>query len=167
MIYFWLDASAVVKRYINEPNGTSEMQYFFAKVPPDRMMICRPVTVGEVMSIFVRRKNNRDITTVIFNQIKQLFETEISQQPDVVKVYPTNSQADASVVFIESYSINSSDAIILQCALDKANELRIDGHDLILVSSDKGLLKAARSEQLRTFNPETNAQAYLDGLINI
>ncbi len=166
MIYFWLDASAVVKRYIIEPNGTPEMQYFFTKVPPDRMMICRPVTVGEVMSIFVRRKNNRDITTANFNQIKQLFETEISQQPDVVKVYPTNSQADASVVFIESYSINSSDAIILQCALDKANELRIDGHDLIIVSSDKGLLKAARSEKLQTFNPETNAQAYLDGLIN-
>ena len=166
MNYFWLDASAVVKRYISEPNGTPEMHYFFAKVPPDRMMICRPVTVGEVMSIFVRRKNNRDITTVIFNQIKQLFETEISQQPDVVKVYPSNSQADASVVFIESYSINSSDAIILQCALDKANELRIDGHDLILVSSDKGLLKAAISEQLQTFNPETNVQAYLDGLIS-
>lgn len=166
MIYFWLDASAVVKRYIIEPNGTPEMRYFFAKVSPERMMICRPVTVGEVMSIFVRRKNNRDITTVNFNQIKQLFETEISQQPDVVKVYPTNSQSDASVVFIESYSINSADAIILQCALDKAKELRMDGHDLILVSSDKGLLKASRDEGLLTFNPEIDNQTALDILID-
>ena len=166
MNYFWLDASAVVKRYIPEPKGTPEMQYFFNHVPAEQMMICRPVTVGEVISIFVRRRNDRTITTVDFNQIRQLFETEISKQPDVVKVYPTNTQSDVSVAFIEPYSINSADAIILQCALDKANELRMGGHDLILVSSDKGLLKAARLEGLRTFDPETNSQAFLDVLIS-
>ena len=149
MNYFWLDASAVVKRYITEPNGTPEMRYFFHKVPPERMMICRPVTVGEVISIFVRRKNNRDITIVDFNRIKQLFETEISQQPDVLKVYPTNSQTDDSVEFVEAYAINSSDAIILQCALDKANQLRADGDDnLILVSSDKRLLGRSKNRRI-------------------
>ena len=166
MNYFWLDASAVVKRYITEPNGTPEMRYFFHKVLPERMMICRPVTVGEVISIFVRRKNNRDITIVDFNRIKQLFETEISQQPDVLKVYPTNSQTDDSVEFVETYAINSSDAIILQCALDKANELREDSHDLIFVSSDKRLIRAAKIEELLTFDPETDTQIALDVLIN-
>lgn len=166
MNYFWLDASAVVKRYITEPSGTPEMRYFFDRVPPERMMICRSVTVGEVISIFVRRKNNRDITPVDFNRIKQLFETEISQQPDVVKVYPTNSQTDDSVELVETYSINSSDAIILQCALDEASELRVKGHNLIMVSSDKGFLKAARNERLRTFDPETESQTTLDVLIN-
>ena len=166
MNYFWLDASAVVKRYVTEPNGTPEMRYFFDKVHPERMMICRPVTVGEVISIFVRRKNDRQITTANFNQIKQLFDTEISQQPDVVKVYPTNSQTDDSVGFIEPYSINSADAIILQCALDRANKLRPSGNDLILVCSDKRLLRAAQSEGLRTFNPETDSQTALDVLIS-
>ena len=132
MIYFWLDASAVVKRYINEPKGTPEMRYFFHKVPPERMMICRPVTFGEVIFVLGRRIKDKQH----FDQQKQLFETEVSQPPQVVKVYPTNAQMDASLQFIEPHSINSTDAIILQCALDKANELRMDGHDLILVSSD-------------------------------
>ena len=129
-------------------------------------MICRPVTIGEVISIFVRRKNNREITTVDFNRIKQLFETEISQQPDVVKVYPTNSQTDDSVEFIETYSINSADAIILQCAIDRVIEIQMDGDNLVLVSSDKGLIKAAQNEGLLTFDPETDNQAALDVLIN-
>ena len=166
MNYFWLDASAVVKRYVTEPKGTPEMRYFLDKVPPERMMICRPVTIGEVISIFVRRKNNREITTVDFNRIKQLFETEISQQPDVVKVYPTNSQTDDSVEFIETYSINSADAIILQCAIDRVIEIQMDGDNLVLVSSDKGLIKAAQNEGLLTFDPETDNQAALDVLIN-
>ena len=162
MNYFWLDASAVVKRYVTEPKGTPEMRYFFGKVSPERMMLCRPVTVGEVIFILGRRIKDKQR----FDQQKQLFETEVSQHPQVVKVYPTNTQMDDSLQFIEVYSINTADAIILQCALDKANELRMDGHDLILVSSDKGFLKAARSEGLRTFDPENNARAYLDGLIN-
>ncbi len=166
MNYFWLDASAVVKRYIEETNGTPEMRYFFGHVPPERMMICRSVTIGEVISIFVRRKNNREITTVDFNQIKQLFETEITQQSDVVKVYPTNNQADDSVRLIETYSINSADAIILQCAIDTTIELRMNEDNLVLVSSDKGLIRASRNEGLLTFNPETDSQTTLDVLIN-
>ena len=175
MNYFWLDASAVVKRYITEKEGTPQMQYFLNAVPPYRMMICMSATVGEVISIFASRrdiykhdpKDERGITEKCFNELKQLFAGEVSQHPQVVKAYPTNIQIDASVEFIERYSINNTDAIILQCALDKANELRTNGHDLILVSSDTDFLKAARSERLRTFNPATNAQAYLDGLINI
>ena len=62
--------------------------------------------------------------------------------------------------------INSSDAYILQCALDKSNQLRTTGHDLILVSSDKSLLNAARSEGLLTFDPETDSQTTLNVLIN-
>ena len=166
MNYFWLDASAVVKRYVTEPNGTPEMRYFFDKVPPERMMICRPATVGEVISIFVRCKNSQRITAAYFDQVKQLFESEIRQHPDILKIPPTEIQEDASVEFIEAYSINSTDALILQCAIDKTIELQMKGNNLVLVSSDKRLLRAAQSEELLTFNPETDSQAALDVFID-
>ena len=161
MIYFWLDASAVVKRHVRE-DGTPNMQYFFNHVTPERMMLCASATIGEV--IFVLGRRIKDKTR--FNTEKQLFEVEVSQHPQVEKVYPTNIQIDASVEFIERYSINNTDAIILQCALDKVGELRTDGHDLILVSSDGDFLKAARGEGLGTFNPATNKLTYLKTLIN-
>ena len=165
MNYFWLDASAVVKRYIAE-DGTANMQYFFTHVCPDRMMVCRPVTVGEIISIFVRRKNSQQITTAYFNQVKQLFGTEIRQHPDILKISPTEMQEEVSVELIEVYSINSTDALILQCAIDKTVELRMKGNNLVLVSSDKRLLRAAQSERLLTFDPETDTQTALDVLIN-
>ena len=174
MNYFWLDASAVVKRYIVEEDGTPQMKCFFNCVPPGRMMICMSATVGEVISIFASRRNiyknnprdKRGITEKRFDQVKQLFANEVSQHPEVVKVYPTNIQVDTSVEFIERYSINNTDAIILQCVLDKTNELQTHGDGIILVSSDGDFLKASRSEGLRTFNPETNKLVYLKSLIN-
>lgn len=159
MNYFWLDASAIVKRYINEV-GTPEMKYFLKCIPPERMMVCTPITIGEVIYIFGRRiKNN-----ALYNQQKQLFETEISQHSQVLKVYPNKDQMEDSLQFIELHPINTTDALILKCALDKAKELRTRDHDLILVSSDNKFLKAARSEGLITFNPERNKQTYLDNL---
>ena len=173
MNYFWLDANAVVKRYIIE-EGTPLMEYFFNQVPPERMIICMSATVGEVLSIFKSRsniyesdpKNSRGITDDRYEELKRLFASEVSRHPQVVKVYPTNTQIDTIEEFIDRHPIKNTDATVLRCALDKANELRPDGHNLILVSSDKGLLKASKSEKLDTFNPLTNKPAYLDDLIN-
>jgi predicted nucleic acid-binding protein len=67
---------------------------------------------------------------------------------------------------IEKHSINSTDALILKCALDKAVALRNVGDDLVLVSSDARLVRAAKAEGLPTFNPETDDQQTLDSLIN-
>ncbi len=72
----------------------------------------------------------------------------------------------ASWKLIRQHSINSTDALILKCALDKAAGLRVDGDDLVLVSSDLRLIRAAKAEGLLTFNPETDDQATLDALIN-
>lgn len=71
----------------------------------------------------------------------------------------------ASWQWIERHSLNSTDSIILQCAFDKANEFRADGHDLVLVSADARLIRAANTAGIMAFNPETDAQAGLDALL--
>ena len=164
MNYFFLDASAVVKRYIPE-TGTPEMNYFFESVPSHRMM-CLFEGGGEVVFVFGRRRNENKITAIRFNQIKQRFLTEVIYQVAVVKVLPTENQIGRSWDFIERHSINSTDAILLRCALDRTYELRANGDNLVLVSSDKRLLRASRDEGLVTFDPETDSQATLDFLIN-
>ena len=164
MNYFFLDASAVVKRYIPEI-GTLEMNYFFASVSPYRML-CLFEGGGEVIFVFSRTRNERKVTATRFNQIKQRFLTEVIYRVRVVKVFPTKNQISRSWDFIERHSINSTDAILLQCALDRIHELRANGDNLVLVSADKRLLNAARSEGLLTFDPETDSQAALDVLID-
>ena len=168
MIFFWLDASALIKHYISE-TGTHEMNHLFDSVPLYRMF-CLLESVGEVISIFVRHKNDdryRNVTKTLFNQIKQRFENEFIHRNEVGLVLPTEDQITDSWELIEKHSINSTDAIILQCAIDYTNDLRPDGHRLILVSSDKRLIRAARSERMLTFDPETDTQTALDALINV
>ena len=116
--------------------------------------------------VFVRRKNEGKITATRFNQIRKHFEIEFIDRDELEQVFPSEDQITDSWDLIEKHSINSTDAILLQCALDRVNELRIEGDSMVLVSADKRLLNAARSEGLFTFNPETDNQAALNILID-
>ena len=164
MNFFWLDANACVKRYIIE-EGTPLINYLFARVSLDKMF-CLLEGVGEIISVIVRIRNRGEITATGFNQAKQLFDNEIIHRNEVELVLPTEDQITDSWDLIEKHSLNSTDAILLQGALDRADELRMEGDNLILVSSDKRLLRAAQSEGLLTFDPETDSQAALDVLID-
>ena len=164
MIYFWLDANAIAKRYVVE-KGTPIINHFFTHISPERM-ICLFDSMDETRFVIVKKRNEKEISLSKFNQAIQQFEAEIVNSPEVVQVHATVDQKEAARQLIHNYPINSSDAYILQCALDKANQLREAGDDLILVSSDKKLVNAAAKERLLTFNPETDSQVTLDVLIN-
>ena len=164
MNYFWLDANAIVKQYVTE-RGTPLINYLFTHVSLNRIF-CLFDSMGEVRFAIVRKRNERIITRAAFNQVIQRFKGGFIQRADVEQVNPIQNQKTAARQLIETYSINSTDAYILQCALDEADKLRTAGDNLILVSSDKRLLAATTKEGLFTFNPETDSQIYLDVLIN-
>ena len=164
MNFFWLDASACVKRYIVE-EGTPLINRLFARVSLDEMF-CLLEGIGEIVSVIVRGRNRGEITTRGFSRAKRLLGDEIMLREEVELVLPTENQVTASWEFIEKHFLNSTDAILLQCALDVTGELRTSGDDLVLVSSDKRLLRASRDEGLVTFDPETDSQTTLDFLIN-
>ncbi|MDE0009752.1 MAG: type II toxin-antitoxin system VapC family toxin [Candidatus Poribacteria bacterium] len=164
MNFFWLDASAYAKRYVAE-KGTQLINYLFTRVPLERM-VCLSEGGGEIIFVFVRRRNEGRITTARFSRLREHFETEFIDRDEVGRVLPTEDQITDSWNLIEKYSLNSTDAILLQCAFDRANELRMNGDNLVLVSSDKRLLRAAQSEGLLTFDPESDSQTALDVFIN-
>lgn len=164
MIYFWLDANAIAKRYVTE-KGTPLIDHLFTNISHERI-ICLFDSMDETRSVIVRNRNRNEITSSEFNQAIQKFEAEFVNSVEVVKVHAAIAQKESSRQFIHDYSINSTDAYILQCALDTANGLQANGDDLAMISSDKRLLKASRNEELLTFNPETDAQTDLDILID-
>ena len=164
MNYFWLDANAIAKRYVRE-KGTSIINHFFTHISPDQI-ICLFDSMDETRSVIVRKRNRGDIILSEFNQAIQQFEAEIVNSTEVQQVHATVNQKIAARDLIDDYSLNSTDAYILQCALDKANQLRTAGHDLILVSSDKRLLNVGRKKNLRRFDPERDSQIALDVLIS-
>ena len=168
MNYFWLDANAIVKQYVPE-TGTPLINYLFTRVSLNQIF-CLFDSIGEVYSAIARKANNAEITITAYNQAIQQFEMQFIRGGDVKKVNATENQKFAAWQFIgahpSAHNINTTDAHILRCALDKADELRTAGDDLILVSSDRRLLRAAKKERLLTFDPENDTQIDLDVLIN-
>jgi hypothetical protein len=63
------------------------------------------------------------------------------------------------------HSLNANDAVVLRVSLDVGQHLRSGGDDLVVVASDRRLLRAAQAEGLSTFNPETQDQAALAAFI--
>ena len=160
---FYWDASALAKRYAPEI-GTLLVNHLFTHVPPDRM-ICLIVGVSEVLSIFVRKKNARLITPEAFSQALVDFRSEVIEADAFKLVSIEDILVFASHPLIEKHALNATDALILRSTLNMATVLRSVGNDIVLVSSDHRLLRAAQVEGLQTFNPEIDVQTALDILI--
>src|SRR5262249_709497 len=133
-------------------------------VPAERLM-CLNLGMLEVISVFVRRSNAGLLTSSELNQALTDFRTEVMDAVPFAKVVLTGPTVLAAIPLIQTYSVNSTDALVLRSALDAGVTLRAAGNDLVLVSSDKRLVKAAQAEGLRTFDPETQTQADLDALL--
>jgi predicted nucleic acid-binding protein len=160
---FYLDASALAKRYVPE-TGSSLIDEILDKVPGDRIYVLN-VGAGEVVSILVRKRNAGVITDAYFRQALVDFESEIVRSADVNKLPISNRLATSSFSLIVAHSINSTDAITLRSALAIAQKLRAGADDLVLVASDLRLLRATQAEGLNTFNPESQDNTTLAALL--
>jgi uncharacterized protein len=161
--YFFLDASALAKRYIIE-KGTDQVNHLFDVVSRKRM-ITSPITLGEVISIIVRRKNSNQISEKYYHQAMNVFLHEIAENSDIIFQSISDNLIRTSLPFIEQYSLNATDAIILHSSLNMANIVHARGEDLVLATTDSRLSNAAKSEGLVIWNPENDSQLSLNMLI--
>lgn len=163
MNFFYLDASALVKRYVLE-KGSPQVHAILDGVPHNRIYLLN-VGAGEVVSILVRKRNAGSISAASFGQAFVDFETEILRAADVRKQSVSNRLAISAFPLIVAHSINSTDAVTLKSALAIARKLRAAGDDLVLIASDQRLLRGAQAEGLLTFDPETQDRAALATLL--
>ncbi|MFN0107779.1 MAG: type II toxin-antitoxin system VapC family toxin [Blastocatellia bacterium] len=161
--YFYLDASALAKRYASEL-GTPVINHLFSRVRLDRIFVLY-LGVAEVTSILVRKGNAKVFTASTTAQAFLDLEAEIINQPLIQKLDAEASLVIAALELIRKHSINATDSTLLRSALDLAADLRVNGYDLALVASDHRLLRAAQVEGLLTFNPEQQSTTDLDLLL--
>jgi predicted nucleic acid-binding protein len=160
LYYFYLDASALVKRYTRE-SGSDKMFFLFRNMSLARLR-CLTIGAMEVFWICVRKRNDGRITSHQFERaVTHLRREVINTQSDFRKISVPDSLVWDSMRLIETHSLNSVDAMVLRSALDVATELRSSGDTLVLVASDQRLLRAARAEGLQIFNPEIDSQQIL------
>ena len=160
MYYFYLDASALVKRYTRE-SGSDKILFLFPNVPLARLS-CLTIGAMEVFWICVRKRNDGRITDRQFERaVTHLRREVINSQSDFKTISVPDSLVWDSMNLIEIHSLNSVDAMVLRSALNIAAELRSTDDRLVLVASDQRLLRAAQTEGLQIFNPEIDSQQTL------
>src|SRR4051794_1861720 len=108
MNYFFLDASALAKRFSREV-GAVLMDQLFSRVSRGRFY-CLLLGAAEVTSVLVRRHNNKVLSDATFLQGMTNLRTEIIDEADFNTLPLNNEVVLGSLVFIETHSINSNDA---------------------------------------------------------
>jgi predicted nucleic acid-binding protein len=159
----YLDASALVKRYVAE-QGTPVVDHLFRRVPLARMLVTA-VGTAEVVSVLVRKFNGGRLTPATYQQALSDYQAEINQSSPIRIIDVTAALAERAYGFVERHSINSTDAILLTSALALAPVLQAHGNELVVVASDRRLVTAARAENLTAFDPERQSITELDALI--
>jgi hypothetical protein len=138
MNFFFLDASALAKRYSLE-SGADRVDQLFQMVPLDRLL-CLMLGAAEVVSVLVRRRNGGLLTPAAFAQGMANLKAEVVDAEDFNALPLANDLVIAALPLIDKHAVNSTDAIVLRLSLDLASDSRANGNDLVLLASDKRLV---------------------------
>lgn len=163
MNHFALDASAFVKRYVPE-QGSVLVDTLLESVGADRLH-CVSICALETLSIVVRARNGGRLRGHRADAALALFHRE-TFGGGVQIISARNDIVFGAAPLLQRHNINSADAVLLRAALDLRDALRENEHDLVTVSSDKRLLRAADRERFSALDPETEDTATLDNLIH-
>jgi len=163
MRYFFVDASALVKRYHQE-TGTAVMDVLLDSLlaaSPKRVVVSL-LGLAEVVAVLQRKQNEGRLTQALANQAAARLLAEM-RLADLQSI--DDADIWASLTLITAHSLNASDALYLRQALQLRDLLRLLKHDLVLVTADHRFLHAAQAEGLRTINPETASPADVTALL--
>ena len=163
MRYFLLDASALVKRYYSEI-GTPLLNHLFTQSVRPRLM-CLWLGAAKVFATLVRKRNGGLLTPSTFAIAARNLEDEVLRATDFAKIPSDDALIAQALPLIERHSLNASDAILLNAALEQNRLFQTQADELVLVGADQRLLRAAQAEGLLTFDPEHQDQLALNALL--
>lgn len=150
MTYYFLDSSAVVKRYITEI-GSGWIRQLTAQSANNQLFLAR-ITWVEVLSALSRRQREGFLDHATLIQIKTVFQTHINRQYETLEVERTLIEAAGNLV--TQHPLRAYDAIQLAAALQlKATLNQAQLADPIFLTADNRLLTIAQSTGLPWDNP--------------
>ena len=162
MNHFALDASALVKRYHNEPGAkvVQKLTDALLATEPRRALISWP-TLAETLAGLNRKKNAGTISESTYRAVRTRLLLE-AREMNLLSV--KDSIIRDSLGLIEDHNINASDALFLRQVLNWKTELPA-GDSVVMVTADHRLLRAAEVERLAALDPEQSSAAAIGPLL--
>lgn len=155
MAIYYLDSSAIVKRYVDEP-GSSWVRQICETLDTESGERVNYITIGEIavtevasaFAILVRRDL---ISKRSGEHAYEKFIGEFKDAYGVIKV--TSDLLLSAAELTQRHPLKALDAIQLALSLHANKSLQTNALSLTFVTSDETLLRAALAEGLATENP--------------
>lgn len=147
MTFYYLDASAWVKRYYQE-SGTAWVQNLFAH---NRPLACASLGLIEVMATLARKGKAREINPSMLERKVQELEEDWKR---FIQVRLSAEAVGIAKELARKLAIRGADAVHLSSALLLQKRLVEEDDQMILVTSDHELQEAARSSGLVAIDAE-------------
>lgn len=150
---YYLDASALVKRYVNEEGS----DWLWAIISPARsqLLFTSRMTIVEVISAFARRFRDGSLTLEEFASARDVFRGDCLAEYQIMP--PTIAVVDSASVLLEHHLLRAYDAIHLATALGAQQFLADQNYPaLTFLSADDRLNQAATAEGLAVDNPNAH-----------
>jgi predicted nucleic acid-binding protein len=154
MSYFFLDSSAVVKRYQKEV-GSEGVTALFDK-GADHTVILGEITLAEVAAAFAaKHRALNGISRAERDQAVALFLGHCDTEYELAAI--NRFIVDRAVILTQNHKLRGYDAVQLATALTANAALAAAGlSSLTFVAADDDLVAAARAEGLAAENPNTH-----------
>ena len=145
MTLYFLDASAWVKLYYNEP-GRDRVEAIMASTSP---VLCSSLGVVEVHSSLARQRRSNRITSSAHARAI----TELGQHPALTLIEMSSDVIAIAKLTAARYGLRAADTVHLASAEYARKMLAGDDDDVVIVSSDDELNAAARMAGFAVINP--------------
>lgn len=152
MSAYFVDSSALVKRYVHEA-GTAWVRRLVHASTANEIYLAR-ITAVEVTAALARRRRGRTITSPQASSVLSRFRKHLAGRYTVLEVTPA-LLADA-MRLANSRALRAYDAVQLAAAIQLKSQLLDAGINVVLVSSDSELNAAATAEGLTVDDPTTH-----------
>lgn len=158
MSVFYLDASALVKRYAVEAGSTWVQEQF--RAPQRHVFLTSHITVVEVAAALAAKvRNTPGLTSQDSHRLLSRFLLDVAS--DLLLIPVQNQVVNTAVQLTQRHPLRGYDAVQLASALVAYELLRqrgalssqTSGPTFLFVASDRVLLRAAQAEGLSAFDP--------------
>jgi predicted nucleic acid-binding protein len=146
MRHYWIDTSALFKRYQSKEVGAQVLDEIFASKNCKRVIL--NLTITEVISNFYRLLNENLLTKDDLKVLKSAFYRDMAN-PETLDIHDLNNRhINLTAQICEKKRQTPIDILQIAAALDFKKE------DLFFVSCEERLNEGARLEGLRVLDPE-------------
>jgi uncharacterized protein len=150
MSIYYLDASAWLKRYFEEPGSERIAELFEASFDEGNTLAASTLAYVEAAALIGQQRAASRLDEQKIDRLERQLDADWR---DLVQTEVTSDMVGRAVELTRQYHLRGADAVHLAGALALRQGLAGSGGDLVFVAVDNHLLEAARAAGLRIENP--------------